>query len=170
MSETPDTRPAPSEAAGPPAPEVLAVLVENHRRFLDFLERRVGSREAAEDILQEAFVRGLTRGGRIEDSGSAVAWFYRVLRNAIVDHWRRQGAERRAVDRAAALAEPDGDATDDGLMDTVCGCLTDLVPTLRPEYAAALREVDLGGTSVKAFAESLPASRPTTRQCGFTAR
>jgi len=29
-------------------PRTLDVLVENHRRFLAFLERRVGSREVAE--------------------------------------------------------------------------------------------------------------------------
>jgi hypothetical protein len=29
------------------APAMLNVLVENHRRFLDFLERRVGSRDTA---------------------------------------------------------------------------------------------------------------------------
>ena len=43
------------------APDVAAVLTENHRRFLTFLTRRVPTREIAEDILQEAFVRGLTR-------------------------------------------------------------------------------------------------------------
>ena|SRR5215207_2529268 len=40
-------------------PEVLRVLLDNHARFLAFLERRVGSREEAEDIPQEAFVRSL---------------------------------------------------------------------------------------------------------------
>ena len=154
MSETPDARSASAEEAGPPTPEVVAVLVENHRRFLSFLERRVGSREAAEDILQEAFVRGLTRGSQIKEGDSAIAWFYRVLRNAIVDHWRRVGAERRAMDRAVALAGPDHDVVDEELMDTVCGCITALVETLRPEYATALRQVDLGGASVKAFAEA----------------
>src|SRR5688572_4203930 len=39
-----------------PTPATINVLVENHRRFLQFLERRVGSREVAEDILQDAFV------------------------------------------------------------------------------------------------------------------
>lgn len=154
MPETPDPLPASPGADIAPSPELLAVLVQNHRRFLDFLQRRVGSREVAEDILQEAFVRGLTRGGSIRDSDSAVAWFYRVLRNAIVDHWRRRGSERRAVERAAALAGSDAGITDEELRDTVCGCLADLIPTLRPEYAAALRTVDLGGTSVKSFAET----------------
>ena len=40
-----------------PNPAVVGVLVENHRRFLAFLERRVRSRAEAEDILQAAFVR-----------------------------------------------------------------------------------------------------------------
>lgn len=135
-------------------PEVIAVLVENHRRFLDFLQRRVGSREVAEDILQDAFVRGLARAGQLRNEESAVAWFYRTLRNALVDHWRGAGAERRAVDRAAALADPDSPAADEELMDTVCGCAAALLDTLKPEYAAALRRVDLEGASVKTMAEA----------------
>lgn len=34
--------------------ESLPTLVENHGAFLRFLERRVSSKEAAEDLLQEA--------------------------------------------------------------------------------------------------------------------
>ena len=37
------------------------VLLDNHRRFLGFLEKRVGDRAAAEDILQDAFVRNLDK-------------------------------------------------------------------------------------------------------------
>ena len=68
-------------------PEAIARLVEGHREFLSFLERRVESREAAEDILQAAFVRGLERGAGVDDE-KVVAWFYRVLRNAVIDHYR----------------------------------------------------------------------------------
>jgi RNA polymerase sigma factor (sigma-70 family) len=142
----------PVEPREPPSPALVAVLVENHRRFLGFLEKRVGSREAAEDILQEAFVRGLERGAQLEDAQSATAWFYRLLRNAVVDHWRRKGAERRAVDWAARLAEGESAAPDHELMEQVCGCAADLAATLKPEYAEAIRRVDLGGASVKDFA------------------
>ena len=76
-------------------PAAIAALVENHRRFLAFLERRVGSRAVAEDILQSAFVRGIEKGDTIRDAESSVAWFYRLLRNAVVDHWRRRGAAGR---------------------------------------------------------------------------
>ena len=82
-------------------------VVEHHRRFLGFLERRVGSREVAEELLQAAFVKGLERGGDVRDGESAVAWFYRLLRNVLVDHWRRRGAERRALKRRTAEREHD---------------------------------------------------------------
>jgi RNA polymerase sigma-70 factor (ECF subfamily) len=37
-------------------PELTLQLVDNHRQFLGFLERRLGDRALAEDILQDAFV------------------------------------------------------------------------------------------------------------------
>ncbi|HZA97612.1 MAG TPA: RNA polymerase sigma factor, partial [Gemmatimonadales bacterium] len=81
----------------PDTPDVLRVLLDNHARFLGFLERRVGSRDEAEDILQEAFVRSLHRAPSLPDAESVTVWFFRVLRNALTDHYRRQGARGRAI-------------------------------------------------------------------------
>jgi RNA polymerase sigma-70 factor (ECF subfamily) len=131
--------------------EAVRVLVENHRRFLAFLERRVRSRAAAEDILQDAFVRGLGKLDSLRDGESAVAWFYRLLRHALADHHRRAGAEARALQKMASQAGGEA-AVDEELMDVVCGCVGSLVDTLKPEYAAAIRRVDLGGAPVKEFA------------------
>jgi DNA-directed RNA polymerase specialized sigma24 family protein len=50
----------PSESTANP---VVARLQANHRQFLNFLAARVGSREDAEEILQDAFVRGLRKAG-----------------------------------------------------------------------------------------------------------
>jgi RNA polymerase sigma-70 factor (ECF subfamily) len=135
----------------PAEPEVLQVLVDNHRRFLAFLERRVGSREAAEDILQDAFVRGLERAGSVRDQESIVAWFYRLLRNALVDHYRRGAAEERALAYAAGMAVEAEPGPDEALKDEVCGCIASLLDTLKPEYAAVVRRVDMEGTSVAAY-------------------
>ena len=140
-------------AERPVTPQLVQVLVENHRRFLAFLERRVGSREVAEDILQEAFVRGLAGASRLRDGDSVVAWFYRTLRNAITDHWRRRAAEQRATDRVAGAGEATAPAADEELLNAVCGCVGDMLATLKPEYADAIRRVDLEDMSVKAFAE-----------------
>src|SRR5215470_8546172 len=88
-----------------PSPAVLRVLVGNHRAFLSFLERRVGDRSTAEDILQDAFVRGIGKIGDLRDDESAIAWFYRSLRNAVIDHHRRGGSKTRALEAFAAELE-----------------------------------------------------------------
>ncbi|HUM09850.1 MAG TPA: sigma factor [Myxococcaceae bacterium] len=76
--------------------ELVAVMAENRRAFLSFLERRVGHRETAEDLLQESFARSLDRVP-LEAEESVTAWFYRVLRNGVIDHYRRAGASGRAL-------------------------------------------------------------------------
>ena len=67
-----DAEPAPDVVAG--GPDGVRRLVENHRAFLRFLAPRVGSREAAEDILQAAFGRAVAHADELRDE-SAVAWF-----------------------------------------------------------------------------------------------
>ena len=143
----------PSEPAGPP--EMLRILVANHERFLGFLEKRVASREAAEDILQDGFVRALERGRDLRKDESVVPWFYRLLRNAVVDYYRHQGAESRAMALVGATWEEGKAPADDDLHATICACVTDLMKTLKPEYTAAIRRVDLEGSSVTGFAEEL---------------
>lgn len=91
----------PSASSSTTSYDVVETLVSNHRQFLAFLEKRVGSREVAEDILQEAFVRGLDSKS-LGSADSATAWFYRALRNATVDHYRRRDAETRALEQVAA--------------------------------------------------------------------
>ena len=131
-------------------PEVLEALVENHRRFLAFLERRLGDRGAAEDILQTAFVRGLERAPRSLDSESAVHWFFRVLQNSLVDHHRRSHAASRLG--AGVEPTPEDLAMDPEVQAEACRCVLALADTLKPEYASALKRVDVEGLSVQAFA------------------
>ena len=135
-------------------PAVLDRLVANHRQFLGFLERRVGSTADAEDILQDAFVKGLERGGQIDDAESAVAWFYRVLRNTLADFYRRRGSEDRALTTWGAREDTVEEPLDPALFDAVCRCALELAPTLPSDQADAIRQVDLNGLSVKEYAEA----------------
>ncbi|MEO5989951.1 MAG: RNA polymerase sigma factor [Candidatus Eisenbacteria bacterium] len=159
MKTTMDTTPLDPTGPSAPAvlpntPEVVRVLVANHRRFLSFLERRVGSREVAEDLLQDAFVRGLPRVAQLREGQAATGWFYQVLRNAIIDHHRRRGAEMRAMERAAVLSETESPAADAELHDEVCRCVAELLSTLKPEYAAVLREIEMNEGSIGDFARA----------------
>ena len=141
-----------SAVAETTAGDVVATLVENHRQFLRFVEKRVGSRAAAEDILQAAFVKGIEKSASVRDPESTVAWFYRLLRNALVDHYRKSGSEARRVsgdgDDSAAAYELE-------LRGEVCACIGRLLPVLKPEYAEMIRRVDLDEQPVSGVARSL---------------
>jgi RNA polymerase sigma-70 factor (ECF subfamily) len=139
------------------SPEAIQRLVDSHRQFLAFLQARVESRAVAEDILQSAFVKGLERGAELRDDESAVAWFYRVLRNAVIDHYRHRASTERAKEgwgkagwgnEFVAHATPEA-----GLKDEICQCVLGLLDTLKPEYRDALRIVDVDEGSLNDLAE-----------------
>ena len=110
------------------------LLVENHRRFLSFLTPRVGNAADAEEILQAAFVKSVEKSGSILDEESVVAWFYRLLRNSDVDHYRQRDAERRALERLVAMSF-EADVPEPECERAICRCVTDLLPTLPDDYS-----------------------------------
>ena len=152
----------PDVRAAASLPVLAERLAEYHDRFLSFLVPRVGDRATAEDILQSAYVKALEHEHELRSEDSTVAWFYRILRNAITDNFRRHAAQTKAHEGFAAEApltyEP-------GLQATVCACIGDVVQQLKAEYRRAIEQVDLGGLSVQEFArqESTSANNASVR-------
>ena len=138
------------DAAEQPAP--VATLLENHRAFLHYLQRRVGDRALAEDILQDAFAKVVARPEQAPADESVIPWFYRTLRNAAIDQFRRRGAADRAYEAFARELETH-DAPTDEMEGEICACVSRLAATLKTEYAEALEAIDVVGTPVKTFAE-----------------
>jgi len=129
----------------------VETLLENHRAFLRYLERRVGDRALAEDILQDAFAKVVARPEQAPADESVIPWFYRTLRNAAIDQFRRRGVADRAYEAFARELETHEAPTVD--METeICACVSRLAATLKPEYAEALEAIEVAGTPVKTFA------------------
>jgi RNA polymerase sigma-70 factor (ECF subfamily) len=118
-------------------------LVSQRAEFIRFVRQRVESDAAAEEIVQTAFVRGVEHMSELDEAESVTAWFYRILRNAIVDHYRRKDAAGRALARVAT--ELPAALTEAQLDDQrrVCACVQALASTLKPEYANILQGVDV---------------------------
>lgn len=142
----------PVEPVAEEIPAPLSVLLENHRAFLGYLTGRVGDRELAEDILQDAFTKVMERPEVAPADEGVVPWFYRTLRNAAIDQFRRRGAASRAADAFARELET-RPTPEPELEAEICGCVSRLAGTLKPEYAEALDAIDIRGTAVKVFAE-----------------
>jgi RNA polymerase sigma-70 factor (ECF subfamily) len=129
----------------------LERITAQQSKFLGFLSARVEDMAAAEDILQSAYLKAVEHGSEIRDDESTVPWFYRILRNAITDHYRRRAARTRAHDSFAAETPVSYEAE---LTQTACACIGDVIRDLKSEYRTAIEQVDLGGATVEAFAQS----------------
>jgi RNA polymerase sigma-70 factor (ECF subfamily) len=90
------------------ADEVAELYDLHAEAILAFLVRRTWDPEVAVDILAETFAVALVsnhrfRGRRDE---AARAWLYGIARHELADHFRRDGAQRRAFARLGIERRP----------------------------------------------------------------
>jgi RNA polymerase sigma factor (sigma-70 family) len=136
----------------------LQTLLDRRSGFLSFVQRRVSDPALAEDILQSAYIRAIEHAGSLREQESAVAWFYRMLRNAVIDQYRRHATEAAAAERFGAELGLAGTSPTEPVAPNpeartfVCGCIERVLPSLRPAYAEVLREVDLADAPLADFA------------------
>lgn len=131
--------------------EAIHGLIDQRKQFLRFVENRVSSHAIAEDIIQAAYIRAMEKASTLHKDDSAVAWFYRILRNAVIDHYRHRAAEDRALEQWAKdlITETQPDSATQKI---VCHCIKNILSTLKPTYSEVIREVDLGEGSIETFA------------------
>jgi RNA polymerase sigma-70 factor (ECF subfamily) len=131
---------------------LIDTLGAERPRFVRMARSRVESQSDAEDVVQRAMLRAAERAGSLEDPARARAWFYRILRHAIVDHHRSQPREEAGdVDE---LPVDDVDASPV----SACCCAVKLLSDLRPAYAEALRRMDFDGDDAATVAAALAVS------------
>ena len=127
--------------------QALSKLIESRARFLGFLKKRISSPDIAEDLLQDAFLKGIEKGGNIRDEESIVAWFYRVLRNSVVDYYRQSGRSQQELSGILSDLESYAKTTPEPESE-ICECVNPLLENLKPEYREAIRTIDLGDGSL----------------------
>lgn len=130
--------------------EAFSRVMESRDKFLEFLRKRVASPELAEDILQNAFLKSMEKGAEIRDKERIVPWFYRVLRNSLVDHYRQSSKSQQEL--RGILADLESYAKAAESKNEVCQCVNPLLENLKPEYREALTTIDLGDGSLRDLA------------------
>ncbi|WP_275670714.1 RNA polymerase sigma factor SigX [Neobacillus notoginsengisoli] len=70
---------------------VFTELYENyHQDVFQFLFYMVRSKEQAEDLVQEVYIRVLKSYSRFEGKSSEKTWLFSIARNVAIDHFRKQ--------------------------------------------------------------------------------
>ena len=102
------------EEAGRLSNELIVVYRETVSRLYEFVSRRAGgSRELAEDVTQETYLRAATAWARSGLPDCPLAWLQTVARNLLLNHYRRrQPVPIDSMDIDTVLGSPASDGTD----------------------------------------------------------
>lgn len=141
--------------------------IQNARAaILSFLRKRVGDDGLAQDLFQQSVLRAIERQSSLRRRQDAVAWFYSILRNTLVDYLRKRAVEARGKEaysqalihsrhgKVPPFEEPAGN---------LCSCAYAILPSLRPSHEDLIRRVDLGAESTKTVAQDLKMTRNKVR-------
>lgn len=140
------------------AEQIAAELNLQLNAFKAFLTARVGSEADAEDILQNGLLKALQQAHELQDDTKLTAWFYRLLRNAIIDFYRARDANRRRDDVLGKTVEALGEdvaPAPPSWSAQLCACLRGVVATLKPQPAELIHRVDFEGKSVQSAAKAM---------------
>lgn len=123
-----------------PADSVVAQrLTAGWSAYVRFFRRHLRHPEDAEDAVQDFCLKALRAAVTLNDAGRIDAWLARILRNTLVDHYRR-GAARRRAERAywreVQATSVDPASTDDA---SPRYCVRHLLERLEPRHAMILR-------------------------------
>ena len=135
----------------PPSTEAIWThLSADLRRFI---RRRVADDHAADDLLQETFLRVHRSISTLQEADRVAAWVYQIARNVVLDH------HRRAANPAVALGDTDpADEPDDPGCSLRCrgaGWLDEMIRSLPDGYREAVRLAEVEGLSQQAVADRL---------------
>jgi RNA polymerase sigma factor (sigma-70 family) len=120
--------------------QLLEQLLQHNSRLLAYVRSKVNDPNLAEDVLQESLIKAMRSAPDLRDEEKLLPWFYSILNNAITDLYRRQQVEKRSLQQIAQAQrleeEPEAEKV-------LCECFRDLIPTLKPEYAELIEQLDL---------------------------
>jgi RNA polymerase sigma factor (sigma-70 family) len=132
-------------------------LILFRHRLLAYARHKTGDPELAEDVLQESMLKALRSAPKLRDKDRVLAWFYRILNNTIIDHYRSGGRQ------TTLLAELADEGPDSSLEAELCACLVELLPSLRPSDAALIEQLELSDGDADTIAKQLGISRSTLK-------
>jgi len=122
-----------------------------HSRLLKFIRSRVEDAAAADDIIQNVFLRIHTNMESLSDSNRLESWIFQIARNAIIDHYRR----RRDLVEISETTPADDDFIEPDAAEILASSMRSMVDELPEPYRQALILTEYDGLTQAELAERL---------------
>ena len=143
--------------------EVAGVYKQFHSELLGYIKSKVRSREDAEDILQNVFIKITANLDKLTEDVKLKGWIFTITRNAIIDYYRINASKRQtAVNEEISddIPEPEEDSDPTKGLDQ---CMSSMIRLLPADYRDIIIESEINGVKQKDLADKYGIAYPSIR-------
>lgn len=126
------------------------IYLDFDAKLRNFILGRVGDLDLTEDILQDVYLKIHSHLDGLRDSEKLESWIYQIVRNAIVDYYRRRRPEDELPENLPALQEEQPDATAE-----LASSVHEMLNCIPEKYRQALTLTDIQGLTQAEMAAQL---------------
>lgn len=148
--------------------DATSLLYSTHRPALvRYATRIVGSREAAEDIVQDAFIRFSPANTHGNSASQTLAYLYRIVRNLCLDLIKRQKIEMRERDTAPpfwSMPRAAGTPEETAMVSDEVRLITEVLDSFPLDVRVAVEMHRFGGYTLEEVAAHLGISVATAHR------
>jgi RNA polymerase sigma-70 factor, ECF subfamily len=142
--------------------EIAGIYEQFHRDLLSFIRSRIRSKEDAEDILHNVFIKISSNIDRLSNTEKLQSWIYTITRNSIIDYYRLNASRKdlsvETISEASILTEESADTTH-----SLEQCIGSMIRLLPEEYRDIIIDAELKGISQKDLAKKHGMAYPSMR-------
>lgn len=139
--------------------KVELIWQEYHDNLLSFIRKRVKNKTIAEDILQDVFVKILSKIHTLKDTSKLKSWLFQITRNAVYDYYH----DREKLNNIHADVPGPVFENEENVQEEVAGWLGCLIKSLPDKYREAIELWEYEGVSQKEISGKLNISYPAVR-------
>ena len=142
--------------------EVSTIYKTFHSHLLNYIRSKIRSKEDAEDILQNVFIRISSNVDKLSEDKKLKGWIFTITRNAVIDYYRANASKKKFADSA----EFENNIMEENTPDSTKGldqCMTTMIALLPDEYRDIIIESEIKGIKQKDLAEKYGLAYPSVR-------
>ncbi|REH54875.1 RNA polymerase sigma (SigZ) subunit [Tenacibaculum gallaicum] len=105
-----------------------------HQELYRFILSRVKNEEDSKDILQEVFIKALTKIDTLKDTSKLTSWVYQICRNVVLDYFRKKQTSKEGH---TDIEFPE-EAKEDNTYTKLSTCINGKISNLSEKYKEAI--------------------------------
>ena len=142
--------------------EVAGIYKQFHSELFGYVKSKVRSREDAEDILQNVFVKISSSIDKLDEDVKIKNWIFTVTRNTIIDYYRLN-TNRKKLAMSDELNEDIAEVVELDQTKGLDQCMGSMIGLLPDEYRDIIVESEIKGIKQKDLAEKYGIAYPSMR-------